>query len=374
MSEETLSVDVLVIGAGVIGLAVAANLPENYSVILVDKFPQFGRETSSRNSEVIHSGIYYPPESKKTSWCLAGRRKLYQYCEENQIPFQKCGKFVVATSREEEAYLEKLASHCHLLGLEHRQVERRIIEKFEPLVKAYSGVFLPETGVIDSHLYMASLERKFLEKQGMLGYRHEVQRIEKMSSGWEIVLETPSGELKVTAASVVNCAGLAAAEISNQALGVMMYEHRYCRGRYFLLSAKYQNRFEHLIYPVPQKDGLGVHVTRDISGFARLGPDTHWCLDVNYASSEKLYDCNWEELLPAFLDSARRYCPQLTETDLSPGLIGIRPKLFVDGVASPDFLVENLNGFIHCLGIESPGLTASPAIADEVVRLVKEAL
>jgi 2-hydroxyglutarate dehydrogenase len=367
---DSITTDVLVIGAGVIGLASAAKISGERSVIVVDRYPQFGRETSSRNSEVIHSGIYYPKDSLKTKWCLSGRQELYEYCESRKVPYQKCGKFVVATEESDEAYLDKLIAHCESLDVPCRKVGSNEIEKAEPLVRARSGVFFPETGTVDSHQYMASLERSVLDSGGILAYQHEVVRLERMQSGWLIELKQGEEKVSVEAKVVVNCAGLAAAEISDMALATKRYEHRYCRGRYFMLSPRFQRRFRHLIYPVPVKDGLGVHVTIDLEGYARLGPDTDWCLGKGYREADTLYDCDWETLLPSFLASAQRYCPNLGEGDLSPSLIGIRPKLFLDGVAHPDFLVENHNGFIHCLGIESPGLTASLSIANVVKSLV----
>ncbi len=346
--------DVTILGAGVIGLAIAQELDRSLSVLLVEKNPQFGQETSSRNSEVIHSGIYYPKDSQKTALCIEGRQLLYHYCSTHNIPHQKCGKFVVASTENEprneieHRYLEALYSHSQDLQI--------------PCQKNPDSCFFPESGIIDSHALMASFERRFLEKGGTLLYRHAVRSVSFTEGEWK--LSTERG--RFTSRIVVNAAGLRAAELSNQALATDRYQHRPCRGRYFFLSSRYQNQFKNLIYPIPEKDGLGVHVTIDMGGRAKLGPDVEW------VDSFDAYDCDWEAWKPRFLTSARRLIRGLQAEDLSPGLIGIRPKLFIDQKPFPDFLIERPEErWIHCLGIESPGLTASLAIAKKVASLIR---
>ncbi len=366
--SEILSTEILVVGAGVVGLAIAAELSVKNQVILVEQFPQFGRETSSRNSEVVHSGIYYPNDSLKTELCIEGRKLLYAYCDKNVVPYKKCGKYVVATSTEEENYLENLLSHSEMLGVPVQRKTKTEIEKAEPKIQVASGLYFPESGILDSHVLMQKLENQILKNGATVAYRHRVKHIQ-FQNEWETILDSSDGKIKIQSRKVINCAGLFAAELSNQVLSTQKYEHRYCRGRYFSLAPKFQNAFQHLIYPVPPKDGLGVHVTLDQMGYARLGPDVDWCLNVPYSKVESLYDCDWETLKEPFLASAKRYCPTLEPKDISPALIGIRPKLFIDGKASPDFLIENHKGFIHCLGIESPGLTASLAIAKQLEKL-----
>lgn len=361
----------MVIGAGVVGLAVAARLAEKHTVIQIESYAKFGQETSSRNSEVVHSGIYYPLGSKKTAWCIEGRKKLYEFCEKYSVPVARTGKFVVSTSKEEEAYLDKLAGHCREVGVPHERCTRDTIQAKEPTIVVTSGVYLPETGIVDSHVYMAVLEKQLAEAGGMLAYRHKWLGSNPANNRWISTIQTPDGTLEVESRWVINAAGLAAAEISNQVLGGAKFEHRYCRGRYFGLTGKYQNHFKHLVYPVPPKDGLGIHITIDMAGYARLGPDVDWCHDIKaYHALAPAYDCDWETLRPTFAKAAQRYCPMIQESELAPTQIGVRPKLFISGTAHPDFLIENHSGFVHCLGIESPGLTASPAIALEVARLV----
>lgn len=356
------------IGAGVVGLAAAARLSETGQVVLVEAHGKFGQETSSRNSEVVHSGIYYPVDSHKTRWCLEGRRLLYDFCSRYGVPAKKTGKVVVATSGDEEAYLERLTGHAKGLGVPCERVSGEWIAEREPLVRAKSGVLFPETGIVDSHELMARLEGLSRDAGALLAYGHRVTEIARESGGWATIVQTGSESLRVLSPVVVNAAGLAAAEISRKALGHERYEHRFCRGRYFSLSGKYRGAFRTLVYPVPQKDGLGVHVTVDLDRVPRLGPDVDWATDHRYSECQKLYDCDWEALRAGFVGAARRYFPSLNPDEAQPGLIGIRPKLFLDGKASPDFLVENHQGFIHCLGIESPGLTSSLAIAETVRR------
>ncbi len=371
---EELETDYLVIGAGVIGLASAHRLLTSYpqcTLILVEAHPKFGQETSSRNSEVVHSGIYYPHNSRKTDWCIKGRELIYLFCEKYQVPIAKTGKYIVATLSDEMDYLERRALHCKELNVPFRFITSGEIHAKEPLIKAYAGLFFPESGIVDSHAFMAALENRVITLGGLLAYRHRVERCNQVQGRWVSLVRGPDGPIQINSQFVINAAGLAAAEISNKSLGLSKYEHRYCRGRYFNLSARYQNHFKSLIYPIPPKDGLGIHITLDLDRFARVGPDVEWKTGFTYNEIERLYDCDWDSLVIPFLESVNRYCPTVQKEDLSPGLIGIRAKLFVQGTAQPDFLVEKHNGFIHCLGIESPGLTASLAIAEEVGRLVR---
>lgn len=374
---EKIETDGLVIGAGVIGLACAEQLSKTVrsgTCILLDSHPGFGRETSSRNSEVIHSGVYYPLDSKKTAWCIRGRKLLYEFCEKHHVPYAKTGKFLVACRPEEQSYLHQRAEHCKQLGVPNEFASAAQIRVKEPWIKAESALVLPQSGIVDSHVLMATLEKLFTEHGGMLAYRHRVEGIQFEKDRWILKVITPQGSLLISTPLVVNAAGLGAPELSNQAINIQKYEHRFCRGRYFTLSAKYQNKFNHLIYPIPPKDGLGIHVTVDLDGFPRIGPDVEWNPGYRYSDMEKLYDCDWETLKEPFVKAVNRYCPSVTTADLTPGLIGIRPKLFLDGAICPDFLVENHMGFIHCLGVESPGLTACLAIAEEVTKLAQGVL
>jgi L-2-hydroxyglutarate oxidase LhgO len=319
---------------------------------------------------VIHSGIYYPKDSNKTKWCIEGRKLLYDFCHQYDVPNRKTCKVVVATLPEEVAYLEKLKKHCDEVQVPATKISKSEINEKEPLISVLEGVYLPETGIVNSHVYMERHEKILLEQGGYLVYNHKLQRVEKNNEFTSFIQDPDGNPLEISSNIIINCAGLGAAAISNQVLNTQKYEHRFCRGRYFSLASKYNQKFAHLIYPVPPKDGLGIHITVDMDGYARLGPDVDWCQSHDYKNVNQYYDCDWDSLVTPFTNAVKRYLPQLTENEISPGLIGIRPKLFIDNVAKPDFLIENFDGYVHCLGIESPGLTSSLAIADYVEKLL----
>ncbi len=369
-NQETLKTEVIVIGAGAVGLALAHRLSARNRVVVIEKNVKFGQETSSRNSEVVHSGIYYPANSRKTEWCIRGRELLYSFCEQFKVPFLKCGKYVVATQSSDSDYLEQLKNHCDSLGIPNSYVSQTELKNREPMVNAREGLFFSESGIVDSHSMMSRLEQLSLHQNTVFAYGHRLSKIQKNSIGWEVTLQTSEGLEKIQSEIVINAAGLGAAQISNETLHLNRYEHRFCRGRYLNLSSKFLNAFKSLVYPTPLKDGLGVHVTRDLAGMVRLGPDVDWLTQSNYEKVDALYDCDWESLKPEFLIAAQRYLPSLSLGDLSPGLIGLRPKLFVDQIPNLDFLMENHEGFIHLLGIESPGLTSAMAIAEAVENLL----
>jgi 2-hydroxyglutarate dehydrogenase len=361
--------DLLVVGAGVIGLAVAARLASDHQVILVEAHDGFGRETSSRNSEVIHSGIHYPAASLKTELCLQGQKLLYPFARKHSVPFRECGKLVVATSESEQAKLDAIAVHVRALGVRVEVFTGEQVAEREPALQVHSALYFPETGIIDSHAFMGALEAQVWSRSGLVAYHHKVHSVVKAGENWSATVDSPNGILEIQAARVVNAAGLGAAALSNQVLGTTRYAHRFCRGRYFHLSSAYRNRYRHLVYPVPQTHGLGVHTTLDLEGFVKLGPDVDWCADSDPGELSKYYACDWDALRPTFAQAGRKLIPDLKDADLTPGTIGIRPKLFIDGVAGPDFLIENHQGWIHCLGIESPGLTAALAIGEKVAAL-----
>lgn len=365
---ETITCEILVIGAGVVGLAAAERLSSHFETVVVEAHEKFGQETSSRNSEVIHSGIYYPPLSCKTRWCTTGRQTLYAFCDAHRIPYRQIGKMVVATDIEEDVYLERLFDHCRAVSVPCQWMNEERINLEEPLIQGRRALYFPETGIVDSHALMRTLEA-LVRQRGTVAYNHRVIDIRQDDNGWMVTIQSGSSDLKVRSNLVINAAGLSAAMLSNGALSTQKYEHRFCRGRYLNLAASYHNAFRHLIYPPPERDGLGVHVTLDLAGYVRLGPDINWCTGSDPATLARYYDCDWEPLKTTFVEAIRRFCPSIKVEELTPGLVGIRPKLFVDGVAYPDFLIENHGGFIHCLGIESPGLTSCLACADEVLRL-----
>ena len=365
-----LSCDVLVLGAGAVGLSAARHLPQRWNRILVETHPSFGREASSRNSEVIHSGIYYPPDSLKTKWCREGRAQLYLYCAEQGVDFRKIGKLLIATETSELGALEARVTHARACGVPADIWTSAQVSAREPEVRAVAAGFFPESGIVDSHSFLAAMEEEFLASGGTLAYGHKLLSIESHESRWRAVASTGRETFEIDAGVVINAAGLSAARISNQALATDRFQHKPCRGRYLSLSPRWKGKFRGLVYPMPQNDGLGVHVTLDLTGAARLGPDVDWW----EGPDSDLYKVEWEKLEAPFLEAGRRYLPALEREDLGPGLVGVRPKLFVEGQAHPDFLVEARHGFVHCLGIESPGLTAALPIGAEAARLACEAL
>lgn len=371
MTQTLVQVDVVIIGAGVVGLSVAQLLAQKYQVAVVEKNNRFGEETSSRNSEVIHSGIYYDFKSNKSNYCLRGRELLYDFCKKYQVPFLNCGKYIVATENAHLDKLENLKERARTVGVNCNEVSSGKLAGIEPQVKAQAALFISSSGIVDSHGLMAALEKLYLEKKGILAYQHKVSNIERDSSHWILEYQASDGSSgKIQSPWVINCAGLGAAELSNQALNQNRFQHRFCRGRYLNLSSKFQNAFHSLIYPIPEKDGLGIHVTRDMSGMIRLGPDVEWSGLSSYNQVNELYQCDWESVFSLFLKSVNCYFPKLKIQDLGPGTIGVRPKLFIDGEATRDFVLQNNKGWIDLLGIESPGLTASLALAEAVRDLM----
>jgi L-2-hydroxyglutarate oxidase LhgO len=366
-NSSNLTTDVVVIGAGVVGLAVANQLADQYRVVIIEKNFKFGQETSSRNSEVIHSGIYYPVDSRKTKLCLRGRELAYEFCSRNKVPHLKCGKYVVTVHEEEENYLFKLKEHAKDLAVDCEWISNTELSLREPLIRARAALFFPESGIVDSHQLMGRLEEYLIKQGAIFAYGHKVIGGEYVGDEWCLRYLSTDGRIEeLNCKYVVNCGGFGSAELYNLFLGGERFEHRICCGRYFHLSSKYQNKFSSLIYPVPNLDGLGIHITRDLAGMVRLGPDVDWSNFSGYSNIEKAYQVDWDMLQLKFFSFVKGYFPSLAMDDLSPGFVGVRPKLFDSGRAQKDFLIEKTENSFHLLGIESPGLTASLAIAEEI--------
>ncbi|NBX75405.1 MAG: FAD-dependent oxidoreductase [Proteobacteria bacterium] len=354
--------DILIIGGGAVGLSCLNQVPPHLNRILIEINPSFGQEASSRNSEVIHSGIYYPHRSLKTEHCKIGRNELYRFCQGNRIPHRQCGKYVIATNQKEEEKLAELVSHCEYEIVPFQRVGSDWLKRKLPFVKATAALFFPLSGVFDSHRYLQVLENKAREKGAVLSYRSEFIRVLDRDP-WVVEVREREQIIQIRAKVLINSAGGKAAKISNNVLNTDVYEHRFCRGRYFGVKSFFQEPLQVLVYPVPEKDGLGIHLTPDLKGNARLGPDADWSSDL---------DCNWDELKPVFLNQTAKYLPELKPENLSPGFIGLRPKLFVRGEAHSDFLLEAHGKYLHLLGIESPGLTASLSLGAEVGRMIEK--
>ena len=361
MSE--LKTEVLVIGAGVVGLAVARRFSlAGLEVLLVERETTFGTQTSSRNSEVIHAGLYYPTGSLKAQLCLDGREKLYEYCERRGVPFAQIGKFVVASSGNESERLLQIHAQAKSNGCsEVRMLTTKEVCDERGELNAESVLFSPKTGIIDSHKLMLSLLGDFERAGGTTSWRSDVSQLECSSAG--VTARFDDG-VEVESQYVINASGLNAARLLSSELA-SDYSVRLAKGDYFSYSGKVP--FTRLVYPVPEPGGLGVHLTIDLGGACRFGPDVSWEETENYEVDGSKAD--------AFFEAIRRYWPKCQRDRLFPAYSGIRPKAIYREELIEDFVVlpERTTGstsIIHLLGIESPGLTSCLTIADYIYDTV----
>jgi L-2-hydroxyglutarate oxidase LhgO len=360
-------VECIVIGAGVVGLACARSLARaGLDVVVIERERRFGEGSSSRNSEVIHAGIYYPTDSMKARLCVRGKALLYDFCAAYGVPHARCGKLIVATGESQLHTLRGYQHQARLNGVgELRWVHRDEIAELEPAIDAIAGVWSPTTGIIDSHALMVALAGDLEAHGGMIAYGTTAARAVSMSGA--IRLETTAGD--VEAGWVVNAAGLDAPSLA-RCLGEPSCEMPapyYAKGHYYVYAGP--SPFRHLVYPIAEAAGLGVHVTLDLAGQARFGPDVQWVPAPDYGFDDSTR--------AAFAAAIRAYFPDLDESRLQPGYTGIRPKIAPPHGPASDFRVmvpreHGVPGLIHLLGIESPGLTASLAIGELVARTVKE--
>lgn len=353
-------VDCIVIGAGVVGLACARRLAATgREVIVLEQHNLIGSETSSRNSEVIHAGIYYPTGSLKAQLCVAGKRQLYAYCDDHQIPYRRCGKIIVATRHGQTSTLEDYKRQAALNGVDDLSwLSLAQLREMEPQVAGVVGLLSPSTGIIDSHAYMLSLQGELERAGGMIAFNTRVIEVSTTPGG---PLEVTTPEMRLQTRCLVNCAGLAAPDLSRP-LAATVPVARFARGHYYTYSGK--PPFSRLVYPVAQPGGLGIHVTLDLAGQIKFGPDVEWVDEVDYQFDDSRR--------AAFAAAICTYYPGLEIERLQPGYVGIRPKISGPGEAAADFRIDNsdvhgVTGLLNLLGIESPGLTASLAIADLVL-------
>jgi L-2-hydroxyglutarate oxidase LhgO len=361
--------DVAVIGAGVVGLAVArAFARSGREVLILEAEAMFGSHTSSRNSEVIHAGIYYPRDSKKALLCVRGKSLLYEYCGANELPHRRLGKLIVAAREDELPVLERLKAQAEgngVVDLEWLEASR--IAELEPAVRGVRGLFSPSSGIVDSHAVMAALLRDAREAGAELVLSTPIVSGAVASDGIELVAGG-SEPISFNCRVVVNSAGLFAQRVARSIRGVPEQSvpgSFYAKGHYFTLAGK--SPFSHLVYPIPAPGGLGVHVTLDLGGQVRFGPDVSWIDGIDYAFDESRAE--------SFYAAVRAYYPALRDGSLQPGYTGIRPKLSREGGAFQDFVVQGpkdhgVPGLVQLYGIESPGLTAALALADDVCALV----
>ena len=363
------SLDAVVIGAGVVGLAVARALARGgRAVTIVERASGFGTGISSRNSEVLHAGLYYPPDSLRAQVCSPGRNALYAYCAERGIPHKRIGKLLVACSAEEAARLPAIIAQAQANGAEGmRLLAAAEARALEPELVCSAAILSPATGIVDSHALMLALLADAEAAGATLAVETPVERLAPHPAGGAIV--ACAGGFSVHARLLVNAAGLDACRLAagcwGEAVALPCPRAYMAKGNYFSLSGRAP--FSRLVYPLPQPGGLGVHITLDLGGRARFGPDVEWIEAESYAVDP----ARAERFYPAI----RRYWPGLPDGALAPDTAGIRPKIVPEGAPAPDFLVageetHGVPGVVHLLGIESPGLTSCLALADLVAARV----
>jgi L-2-hydroxyglutarate oxidase LhgO len=361
-------VECVVIGAGVIGLAVARRLAQaGREVIILEAAEGIGTVTSSRNSEVIHAGIYYPAGSLMARLCVSGKHALYAYCGNHGIPHRNCGKLIVATTPKETARLQSIRAHAEANGvLDLQTLDGDAARALEPALNCEAALLSPSTGIIDSHAFMLALRGDAEDAGAACAFHAPLLRASATAGRitFDVGGETP---ISLECRLLVNAAGLSAPAVARSIDGMpidLIPPAYLAKGNYFSCSARAP--FSHLIYPVPEPGGLGVHLTLDMAGQARFGPDVEWVETIDYAVDP----ARAERFYPAI----RRYWPTLPDGALMPSYSGIRPKIVPPAVAVQDFRIQGpqdhgVHGLINLFGIESPGLTSSLAIADFVGEL-----
>ena len=359
-------VDCVVVGAGVVGLAVARALAlQGREVLVLEAASAIGTGISSRNSEVIHAGLYYPEGSLKARWCVRGRQLLYAYCEARAIPHRRCGKLIVATSEDQLSSLHKVADRALANGVDDlRWLHSAEAKVLESALECVAALHSPSTGIVDGHALMLALQADLEHTGGLVALNSPLSHVE--SAEGALILEASDGT-RLQTRSLVNAAGLAAPDLARRMRGVSpetVPQPWYAKGNYFALAGKAP--FSHLIYPVPEAAGLGVHLTLDLGGQAKFGPDVQWVdqpddLTVDPARCD------------AFYVEVRKYWPALPDGALLPGYAGMRPKINGPHETAADFTIQGpevhgVPGLVQLFGIESPGLTSCLAIAEAVAE------
>lgn len=367
------TVDVLVIGAGVVGLAIADRLAgPARQLVIAERHEGFGRETSSRNSEVIHCGMYYAEELLKTKLCVRGNPLLYELCMRRGIPHRKTGKIVVATDDEESQMLHRILDQGTKNGVPGlRLMTSREIAGMEPGVSGRLGLYSPESGIVDTHNLMGFFERSATAKGATVAYGCEVVEIRRETSGYSVEIRQADGErIRLGCERVINSAGLDADRIAEMAgidIDAAGYRIRPCKGEYFRLASRHRGTIQHLVYPTPSPVHLGAHVVLSLDGGLKIGPSSFYVEALDYT-----VDPGHQR---EFFEKARRFLPFLQQDDLSPDMSGIRPKLYRRGEPFRDFAIREesdrgLPGLVDLIGMESPGLTSCLTIAEKVESLL----
>ncbi len=362
--------DVAIIGGGVIGLAIARELSmSGFETIVLEKNDRTGEDTSSRNSGVIHAGIYYPKNFLKTSFCVQGNKMLYKYAIEKKINHKNYGKYIIATSNTEEKKLKSLLNQAKKNNVEIHEVKKQKVLKENPGLIFTKAIFSPSTGVIDVPEYVTALEGDIQHFGGLISCRTSFLKTKKKDDNFVIHCESEE-QFSITSKFLINCSGLSSENNLLKIKGFSkkdIYKNYYAKGHYFKYSGK--NPFSNLIYPISGEHSLGIHVGFDLAGGLRFGPDIQFVKDIDYSFDEKLKD--------KFLHSISNYWPDINPEKLHPDYTGIRPKITKPDEPMRDFSIQTfkqhgLEKFINLQGIESPGLTSSLAIGKYINDLVKQ--
>lgn len=358
-------VQTVIVGAGIVGLAIARELAlSGHEILILEREKVIGSGISARNSEVIHAGLYYPKDSLKAHHCVAGRHALYDYCRARHVPHKQVGKLIVAVDETQIAALEKLQASGIANGVEDLQmIDQGALKQKEPALTGVAALWCPVSGIVDSHTLMLSLRGDIEDQGGVIAFGASVENVQVKPDGFHI--RTSDGTT-VRAKNLINAAGLGAQDVAHRidALDAAHIPPLYlAKGNYFTLARRAP--FSHLVYPLPEPGGLGVHLTLDMGGQARFGPDVEWVESEDYAVDPKRAE--------SFYASIRRYWPDLNDNDLQPGYSGIRPKIVPKGAEAADFVVQTqdthgIRGLVNLFGIESPGLTSSLSLAKAVEK------
>ena len=354
----------VVVGAGVVGLAVARELAlRGHDTLILEAAERFGTGASSRNSEVIHSGIYYPQGSWKARLCVAGREQLYAFCTARGIAHRRCGKFIVATDASQLAGLAKVAAAARANGVELESLSGEAARAIEPELACVAALNSPLTGIVDSHAYMLALLADAESHGALLACGSPVTRI--VLADQDILIAVNGGAPELRTRTLINCAGVDAPALARLMEGfpaAHVPSAYFAKGNYFTLDAR--SPFQRLVYPIPEPGGLGIHLTLDLAGRARFGPDVQWIESPEYHVDPQRGE--------RFYAAIRRYWPGLRDGALQPAYAGVRPKISGPNEAAADFRIDDerthgVRGVVNLFGIESPGLTSSLALASEVV-------
>tara|TARA_B100002052_G_scaffold297746_1_gene329235 strand:- start:1240 stop:2361 length:1122 start_codon:yes stop_codon:yes gene_type:complete len=368
--------NIIIIGAGVIGLSIARSLGElgHDSILVIEKEKKYGSGVSSRSSEVIHSGIYHSNDYFKSKLCIEGRTLLYEYCDKNKVFYKNCGKIIV-TSLNNERNLRKLYEYGKSKGLDQIYlINKTDINQLEPNVSGDLGILINYTGIIDSHSLMRSFYNESIGYDCDFLFATSLLDASYQNPGYTLKIKTSNyAKEEVSANWIINAAGLSSDVVAKMlSKNINTPELYFSKGSYVSLASKWKNKFNHLVYPMPEKnyDSLGVHITFDQSGDARLGPDS-------VSLSRKIENYNFDNnIIDKFYSEASKYIPTLSKNDLSPAYIGIRPKIISNNSSIKDFYINHeaskgFKGWINLIGIESPGLTSSISIGNLVSKLVR---